>query len=235
MRAVVMAGGLGSRLRPLTTSLPKPLLPVVGQPMLAHILRLARSHGVTEATITVQHLASLIRAYLGDGSDLGLSLGYATEHRPLGTAGGVRAAAADLDDDFLVMSGDAVTDIDLGALMNVHRASGALITLCLARRDDPREFGVVDVDDDGRVRRFLEKPAWGEVFTDAVSTGIYAVSPSAVRLIPDDGPQDWSSDVLRACLPTASTSAPSSAGATGRTSATSPPTDASRSMFSSAK
>ena len=196
MRAVVMAGGLGSRLRPLTTSLPKPLLPVVGQPMLAHILRLARFHGVTEATITVQHLASLIRAYLGDGSDLGLSLGYATEHRPLGTAGGVRAAAADFEDDFLVMSGDAVTDIDLGALMSVHRASGALITLCLARRDDPREFGVVDVDDDGRVRRFLEKPAWGEVFTDAVSTGIYAVSPSAVRLIPDDGPQDWSSDVL---------------------------------------
>ena len=196
MRAVVMAGGLGSRLRPLTTSLPKPLLPVVGQPMLAHILRLARSHGVTEATITVQHLASLIRAYLGDGSDLGVSLGYATEHRPLGTAGGVRAAASGFDDDFLVMSGDAVTDIDLGELMQVHRASGALITLCLARRDDPREFGVVDVDDEGRVRRFLEKPAWGEVFTDAVSTGIYAVSPRAMELIPDDAPQDWSSDVL---------------------------------------
>ena len=196
MRAVVMAGGLGSRLRPLTTSLPKPLLPVVGQPMLAHILRLARSHGVTEATITVQHLASLIRAYLGDGSDLGVSLGYATEHRPLGTVGGVRAAASGFDDDFLVMSGDAVTDIDLGELMQVHRASGALITLCLARRDDPREFGVVDVDDEGRVRRFLEKPAWGEVFTDAVSTGIYAVSPRAMELIPDDAPQDWSSDVL---------------------------------------
>jgi len=191
-----MAGGLGSRLRPLTTSLPKPLLPVVGQPMLAHILRLARSHGVTEATITVQHLASLIRAYLGDGSDLGVSLGYATEHRPLGTAGGVRAAASGFDDDFLVMSGDAVTDIDLGELMQVHRASGALITLCLARRDDPREFGGVDVDHEGRVRRFLEKPAWGEVFTDAVSTGIYAVSPRVMELIPDDAPQDWSSDVL---------------------------------------
>lgn len=196
MRAVVMAGGLGSRLRPLTTSLPKPLLPVVGRPMLAHILRLAREHGVTDATITVQHLASVIRAYLGDGSDLGLSLDYATEHRPLGTAGGVREAARDFADDFLVLSGDAVTDIDLSALMAVHRDSGALITLCLARRSDPREFGVVDVDDDGRVRRFLEKPAWGEVFTDAVSTGIYAVSPAAVRLIPSADAQDWSADVL---------------------------------------
>jgi len=164
--------------------------------MLAHILRLAREHGVTEATITVQHLASLIRSYLGDGSDLGLSLAYATEHRPLGTAGGVRESAQHFDDDFLVLSGDAVTDIDLSALMSVHRDSGALITLCLARRDDPREFGVVDIDDEGRVRRFLEKPAWGEVFTDAVSTGIYAVSPAAVRLIPSDGAQDWSADVL---------------------------------------
>ncbi|MFM7211163.1 MAG: sugar phosphate nucleotidyltransferase [Actinomycetota bacterium] len=196
MRAVVMAGGLGSRLRPLTTSVPKPLLPVVGEPMLGHVLRLAQSHGVTDATLTVQHLATLIRAYLGDGSDLGLDLAYATEHRPLGTAGGVRAAAAEFDDDFLVLSGDAVTDIDLSAFMARHRETGALLSICLARRDDPREFGVVDVDPDGRVRRFAEKPAWGEVFTDAVSTGIYAVSPQVVRMIPDDGPQDWSSDVL---------------------------------------
>jgi len=196
MRAVVMAGGLGSRLRPLTTALPKPLLPVVGRPMLGHILRLCRAHGVTDATITVQHLASLIRAYLGDGTDIGLSVGYATESRPLGTAGGVRAAAAAFRDDFLVMSGDAVTDIDLGALMGVHRATGALMTLCLARREDPREFGLVDIDDAGRVRRFVEKPAWGEVFTDAVSTGIYAVSPRVLDLIPDGVPQDWSSDVI---------------------------------------
>ncbi|MFM8530218.1 MAG: sugar phosphate nucleotidyltransferase [Ilumatobacteraceae bacterium] len=200
MRAVVMAGGLGSRLRPLTTSLPKPLLPVVGQPMLAHILRLAHSHGVDEVTLTVQHLASVVRAYLGDGSDLGLTVSYATEHRPLGTAGGVRAAAIDFDDDFLVMSGDAVTDIDLTALMHHHRETGALMTLCLARRDDPREFGLVDVDDDGRVRRFVEKPGWGEVFTDAVSTGIYAISPRVVGMIPDDGPQDWSSDILPSML-----------------------------------
>ena len=200
MRAVVMAGGLGSRLRPLTTAVPKPLLPVVGRPMLEHALRLARLHGVTEATLTVQYLASLIRSHLGDGSDAGLQLRYATEHRPLGTAGGVREAAIDFDDDFLVLSGDTVTDVDLSALMHRHRESGAALTLCLTRRDDPREFGVVDIDDEHRVRRFVEKPAWGEVFTDTVSTGIYAVSPQVLRRIPAGQFQDWSADVIPGLL-----------------------------------
>ena len=200
MRAVLMAGGLGSRLRPLTTTVPKPLLPVVGRPMLEHALRLARQHGVAEATLTVQYLASLIRSHLGDGTDTGVSLRYVTEHRPLGTAGGVREATLGFDDDFLVLSGDTVTDVDLSELMRRHRESGAVLTLCLTRRDDPREFGIVDLDESGRVRRFVEKPAWGEVFSDTVSTGIYAVSPEVVGLIPEGMAQDWSADVIPALL-----------------------------------
>lgn len=196
MRAVIMAGGLGSRLRPLTTALPKPLLPVVGRPMLEHALLLAGRHGVTDAVLTVQYMASLIRAHMGDGSDCGVALSYETEHRPLGTAGGVRAAADGFDDDFLVLSGDAVTDIDLTELVDRHRASGAWLTLCLTRRTDPREFGIVDTDDGDRVVRFHEKPAWGEVFSDTVSTGIYVVSPAVLELIPPDEPQDWSTEVI---------------------------------------
>src|SRR5687768_11540513 len=117
MKAVVMAGGQGSRLRPLTSNQPKPMLPVVGQPMMQHILRLLRRHGYTDVVATVQFLASIIRNFFGDGSDLGLSLSYATEEEPLGTAGSVKNAEHFLDETFLVISGDTLTDVDLSAAM----------------------------------------------------------------------------------------------------------------------
>src|SRR2546421_1044900 len=120
MKAVVMAGGHGTRLRPLTSNQPKPMLPVVGQPMMQHVLRLARSHGVTDCVATVQFLASVVRNYFGDGSDLGLSLSYVTEQEPLGTAGSVKNAQALLTDRFLVLSGDALTDVDLTDLIAFH-------------------------------------------------------------------------------------------------------------------
>lgn len=191
-----MAGGLGSRLRPLTATVPKPLLPVVGRPMLEHILRLLRQHDVEDVVITVQHLATLIRSYVGDGSDLGMTIGYSTEHRPLGTAGGVLIAAESFDEDFLVLSGDSVMDIDLSAVVRAHHEAGAALTMCLTRRADPREFGLVDIDGEGRVLRFREKPGWGEVFGDTVSTGIYVVSPHVLSEIAPDVPQDWSVDVI---------------------------------------
>lgn len=195
-----MAGGLGTRLRPLTLTTPKPLLPVAGRPMVEHVLDLAREHGTTEAVLTVHHLAPSIRAWLGDGSDHGLVIRYATEDRPLGTAGGVRAALEhDLEHSVLVLSGDAVSDIDLSAVIERHRQSNASLTMALTRRDDPREFGLVDIDDRGRVRRFQEKPGWGEVFGNLISTGIYVVSPEVLRRIPD-GPVDWSSDVVPGLL-----------------------------------
>src|SRR3954447_9178402 len=173
MKAVVMAGGEGTRLRPMTSSMPKPLLPVVNRPIMEHVLRLLKRHGLTETVVTVQFLASLVRNYFGDGEELGMSLTYANEETPLGTAGSVKNAEEALKDDtFLVISGDALTDFDLTALVEYHRAKGAMVTVCLTRVPDPLEFGITIIDDEGRVDRFLEKPTWGQVFSDTVNTGI---------------------------------------------------------------
>src|SRR3954451_17396714 len=178
MRAVVMAGGEGTRLRPMTANQPKPLLPVVNRPIMEHVLRLLKRHGFGDTVVTVQFLASLVRNYFGDGDDLGMSLEYATEVTPLGTAGSVKNAEAALrDDTFLVISGDALTDIDLGAVVRAHKDRGALVTVCLKRVPDPLEFGIVITDEEARIERFLEKPTWGQVFSDTVNTGIYVMEP----------------------------------------------------------
>jgi mannose-1-phosphate guanylyltransferase / phosphomannomutase len=201
VKAVVMAGGEGSRLRPMTANQPKPLLPVVNRPLMEHVLRLLQRHGFDETVVTVQFLASLVRNYFGDGSDLGMDLSYATEERPLGTAGSVRNAEAALSDDtFLVISGDALTDVDLSAVVRAHRSRGSLVTVCLARRPDPLEFGIVITDDEGRVERFLEKPSWGQVFSDTVNTGIYVMEPEVLATVPRGEAVDWSADVFPALL-----------------------------------
>ena len=192
-----MAGGEGTRLRPMTANQPKPLLPVVNRPIMEHVLRLLKRHGFDETVVTVQFLASLVRTYFGDGEDLGMSLSYATEETPLGTAGSVRNAQSALRDDaFLVISGDALTDIDLGALVRTHRESGALVTACLTRVPDPLEFGIVIQREDGRVDRFLEKPTWGQVFSDTVNTGIYVMEPEVFDHVEPGVPVDWSGDVF---------------------------------------
>ena len=151
MKAVVMAGGEGTRLRPMTANQPKPMLPVVNRPIMEHVLRLLKRHGFTETVVTVQFLASLVRNYFGDGEDFGLSLQYATEESPLGTAGSVRNAADALrDEPFLVISGDALTDIDLSELVRFHKRNGALVTVALSRVPNPLEFGIVITGEDGR-------------------------------------------------------------------------------------
>ncbi|MCW2620848.1 MAG: Nucleotidyl transferase, partial [Frankiales bacterium] len=192
-----MAGGEGTRLRPMTANQPKPLLPVVNRPVMEHVLRLLRRHGFDETVVTVQFLASLVRTYFGDGEEIGVSLSYATEETPLGTAGSVLNAAEVLRDEaFLVIGGDALTDIDLTALVAAHRRTGALVTACLTRVPNPLEFGIVVTDDDGRIQRFLEKPSWGQVFTDTVSTGIYVMEPEVFDAVPTGRPVDWSRDVF---------------------------------------
>jgi mannose-1-phosphate guanylyltransferase/phosphomannomutase len=197
VKAVVMAGGEGTRLRPMTANQPKPLLPVVNRPIMEHVLRLLKRHGFDETVVTVQFLASLVRTYFGDGDDLGMSLSYATEETPLGTAGSVRNAQAALRDDaFLVISGDALTDIDLGALCRAHQEAGALVTVCLTRVPDPLEFGIVIQREDGRIDRFLEKPTWGQVFSDTVNTGIYVMEPEVFEHVEAGVPVDWSGDVF---------------------------------------
>lgn len=197
MKAVVMAGGEGTRLRPMTASMPKPLLPIVNKPIMEHVLRLLQRHGFSETVVTVQFLASLVRNYFGDGEDFGMPLHYATEETPLGTAGSVKNAEHLLrDGTFLVISGDALTDFDLTDLVKFHHDKGAMVTVCLTRVPDPLEFGITIVDDEGRVQRFLEKPTWGQVFSDTVNTGIYVMEPEVFDYVAANEAVDWSGDVF---------------------------------------
>ncbi len=196
-----MAGGEGTRLRPMTANQPKPLLPVVNKPLMEHVLRLLKRHGFDETVVTVQFLASLIRTYFGDGEELGMHLSYATEELPLGTAGSVKNAEDELKDDaFLVISGDALTDIDLDAVVRAHRAKGALVTVCLTRVPDPLEFGIVITNPDDRIERFLEKPTWGQVFSDTVNTGIYVMEPEVFEHVAPGKVVDWAGDVFPALV-----------------------------------
>lgn len=196
MKAVVMAGGEGTRLRPLTCSRPKPMVPVAGRPVMEHILLLLREHDLREVIATLQYQPNAITSFFGDGADLGIRLTYSVEQEPLGTAGSVRQVAADLTEPFLVISGDALTDIDLRALIRFHKEKGALVTMALARVESPLEYGVVITDAAGRIQRFLEKPGWGEVFSDTVNTGIYVIDPTVLALMAPNRPYDWSKEIF---------------------------------------
>jgi mannose-1-phosphate guanylyltransferase/phosphomannomutase len=196
VKAVVMAGGEGSRLRPLTSTRPKPLVPVAGRPIMEHILLLLRKHHLREVVATVQYLGASIRNYFGDGSDSGVSLSYSVEDSPLGTAGSVRLAEDQLKETFVVISGDALTDIDLTAAVRFHRQRKSMATIVLKPVPNPLEYGVVVVDDNGAVQRFLEKPSWGEVFSDLANTGIYILEPEVFDYFKAGEVTDWSGDVF---------------------------------------
>src|SRR5581483_7185977 len=196
MRAVVMAGGEGTRLRPLTSNQPKPMVPIVGKPCMEHILELLRRHGFDEVVVTVAFLPQAIRTYFGDGDWLGLSVEYSVEESPLGTAGSVRLASDRLDETFVVISGDALCDIDLTKLLEFHREKGAAVTIGLKSVENPLEFGIVVTDEDGRIERFLEKPSWGQVFSDTINTGIYVIEPEVLRHVPTDRPYDFSKELF---------------------------------------
>src|SRR5437870_3799330 len=196
MKAVVMAGGEGSRLRPLTSGLPKPLVPVVGRPVMEHILGLLRKHGITYVVVSLQYLGSAIRDYFGDGSDFGVDITYVVQDATLSTADSVKNAQEYLDEPFIVISGDAMTDIDLSQVMQYHREKKAAATSVLTSVANPLEFGVVITNPDGTIKRFLEKPSWGEVFSDQVNTGIYVLEPTVLDLLPPAAVVDWSADVF---------------------------------------
>src|SRR5580765_2783632 len=196
MKAVILAGGEGTRLRPLTSNQPKPMMPVANRPMMEHIVRLLAEHGFDDIVVTVAVLANHIRTYFGDGSDFGVRMRYATEDSPLGTAGSVRNAADELDETFLLMSGDVLTDIDLGTFFKAHRESQAVASIALKRVENPLEFGIVITRPDGSIERFLEKPTWGEVFSDTINTGIYVLEPSIFDYIPLGEVVDFSGDVF---------------------------------------
>ena len=196
MKAVVMAGGEGTRLRPLTSNQPKPLVPIVGKPCMEHIVDLLRTHGFEDVIVTVAFLPQAIRSYFGTGESLGIDLAYSVEESPAGTAGSVRLAAGRLDDTFLVISGDALCDLDLGRIVEFHREKQASVTIGLKSVDNPLEFGIVVTDEDGRVERFLEKPSWGQVFSDTINTGIYVLEPEVLKHVPADRPFDFSKELF---------------------------------------
>jgi mannose-1-phosphate guanylyltransferase / phosphomannomutase len=196
VKAVVMAGGEGTRLRPLTSNQPKPMVPIAGKPCMEHSLELVRRHGITSAVATLAYMPQVISGYFGEGSHLGVELDYSVEEIPAGTAGSVKLLEHYLDETFLVVSGDALTDMDLTSLIEFHRYKGAAATLALKRVPDPLEFGVVITAEDGRIERFLEKPTWGEVFSDTINTGIYVLEPEVLAEVPAEVSYDFSKDLF---------------------------------------
>jgi mannose-1-phosphate guanylyltransferase/phosphomannomutase len=197
MRAVLMAGGSGTRLRPLTCDLPKPMVPILNRPIAEHIVNLLKRNGITEIIATLYYLPDVMRDYFHDGRDFGVQMTYAVEEdQPLGTAGCVKNISDLLDETFLVISGDSVTDFDLQAAIAFHRAKGSKATLVLTRVPNPIEFGVVITDSDNRIQRFLEKPSTSEIFSDTVNTGTYILEPEVLDYLPDNQESDFSKDLF---------------------------------------
>lgn len=191
-----MAGGEGVRLRPLTCKSPKPMVPVAGKPAIGHIVGLLKKHQITEIAITLKYMPWEITEYLGDGSEYGVHITYFTENEPLGTAGSVATCRGFIEEDFLVISGDCITDVDLSDVLNFHRRNKADATLVMTRAETPTEYGVVLAGDDGKIEGFLEKPSWGEVISDLVNTGIYILSPQIMKLCTGKGAEDFAKDIF---------------------------------------
>ncbi|MBN1994922.1 MAG: mannose-1-phosphate guanyltransferase [Anaerolineae bacterium] len=196
MKAVIMAGGAGSRLRPLTIERPKPMIPIVNKPVLSHILDLLKRHQITEVMITVQYLADQIQDYAGDGSNISMNIHYCVEDTPLGTAGSVKNTQDFLDGTFLVISGDALTDINLTDLIAYHQKSKALGTLALYRLADPLDYGIINLNNEGQITRFQEKPSRGSVMSDYVNTGIYVLEPEILDFFESNVHFDFARDLF---------------------------------------
>lgn len=196
MKAVIMAGGEGTRLRPLTSNIPKPMVPVVNKPIMQHIIELLKKHNITDVAATLFYMPQVIKDYFGDGSEFDVNIHYYVEKSPLGTAGSVKNAQDFLDDTFIVISGDALTDIDLESAVKFHKRNNALATLILKKVTVPLEYGVVVTDQKGEITRFLEKPSWGEVFSDTVNTGIYILEPQVLDMFEKDKVFDFSKDLF---------------------------------------
>lgn len=196
MKAIIMAGGEGSRLRPLTCDLPKPMVSVMNVPIMEHIINLLKNHGITEIGVTLMYLPQKIKDYFGNGSHFGVNLHYFTEDTPLGTAGSVKNAGDFLDETFIVISGDSLTDMDITKAIEYHREKESKATIVLTRVDVPLEYGVVITDKKGAITGFLEKPSWSEVFSDTVNTGTYILEPEIMDYLEFGKKTDFSQDLF---------------------------------------
>src|ERR687888_103177 len=196
MQALILAGGEGTRLRPLTTTVPKPVVPLVDRPFIRFMIDWLGRHGVDDVVMSCGHLASGVRNVLGDGSALGIKLRYVEEPRPLGTGGALKYAEPLLGERFLMLNGDVLTDIDLTAQMEQHERAGARATLALTPVEDPSAYGLVRTGGDGAVTGFVEKPAPDQIDTRNISAGIYVLERSVLDLLEPDRPASIERDVF---------------------------------------
>jgi mannose-1-phosphate guanylyltransferase len=184
MKAVILVGGKATRLLPLTINTPKAMVPVMNTPFLEHVLRHLSRHGIKEVILAQGHLAQPIEGYLGDGRQIGVRLYYSVEDAPLGTAGAIKNAEKYLDDSFIVLNGDIFTDLDITAMIDLHRERKAKVTIALTPVDDPTLYGLVETSTASRVTRFVEKPSPGEITTNMINAGIYILEPEILAQIP---------------------------------------------------
>ena len=200
MKALILAAGEGTRLRPLTLDRPKPMLPVAGEPLLAITVSILRSYGITDLAINLHHRPDAITGYFGNGAGFGVSITYSFEQQIMGTAGAAKKLERFLNDAFLVVYGDVLTNLDYNNLMQFHHSRQSLLTLSLYRVSNPTEVGLVGIDAHGRVTRFLEKPRPDEVFTDLANSGILVCEPEVLSHVPIDRFFDFGHDLLPALL-----------------------------------
>ncbi|MBN1495288.1 MAG: NTP transferase domain-containing protein [Spirochaetes bacterium] len=197
VKAVIMAGGEGTRLRPLTCNRSKPMVPVINKPVLEHAINLLKRHGITDIIISLSYLPENVQNHFGDGSEWGVSISYSLEETPLGTAGGVKLAIGDFSGTVLVLSGDGIIDFNITDILAFNRSRGSRFTIVLKRVGKPTEYGIVITADDGRIERFLEKPSWSEVFSDTANTGLYVVDAAIIlEHVPAEIKYDFSLDLF---------------------------------------
>jgi mannose-1-phosphate guanylyltransferase/phosphomannomutase len=196
MKAVIMAGGFGTRIQPLTSSMPKPMIPLFNRPIMLHIVELLKKYDITDLVMLLYHQPEIIKKFFRDGSDFGVKITYVTPLQDMGTAGAVKAAEKYLDERFLVISGDLLTDFNLKKVMDFHSDNKAKATITLTSVKDPLQFGVVITDKEKRITQFLEKPGWGEVISDTINTGIYVLEPEILSYIPEGENFDFSQDLF---------------------------------------
>lgn len=196
MKAVLMAGGFGTRLRPVTQNIPKPMVPLVNRPMMEHIINLLKKHSITEIIVLLFYQAEIIQDYFKDGEDFGVKISYILPQEDYGTAGAVKLAEKYLDETFVVISGDVLTDFDLQKAVDFHNNKKSKATILLTRVQNPLPFGIVIFDEDGKITKFYEKPTWGEVFSDTINTGIYILEQEILKHIPANKEFDFSKDLF---------------------------------------
>lgn len=202
LKAVILVGGKGTRLRPLTITTPKPALPLMNRPFIEHLLKLCSSYGIYEVILSTSYMADVFEGCFKDGETLGIDLKCVTEDFPLDTCGAVKNVEKYIDGTFLVFNGDILTDLNLGNLLSYHKAKGGLGTLALTRVNDPTAFGLVPMGIDGRIIEFLEKPGWDKVTTDLINAGTYVLEPEILDKVPSGKPFSFERELFPELLQT---------------------------------